>query len=116
MALNKKSLGSSLLSKEKASNDELSNGKFSLDSFAVVHNKVDDTDMICFTVVERPDNYFWASTSLYTFLNDNIENAEYDDENISYSFPEDDVFIEYAGKTTLKNDASKSCNVWKISF
>lgn len=116
MALNKKSLGSSLLSLEKASNDELLGGRFSLNSFAVVHNNVDDTDMICFTVAEKPENYFWASTSLYTFLNDNIENAEYDDDSITYSFPEDDVFIEYAGKTQLKNDASKSCNVWKITF
>ncbi len=112
MALNKKSLGTTLLQLEKGTNEEVQNAK--LNQFAVVHNNADDTDMICFTVKEIPEKYFWASASLFTFLAENIENAEYDDDAIAYSFPEDEVRITHAGKTPLKSDKNKSVNVWKI--
>lgn len=116
--LNKKSLGTSLLKMEKGESCELVyNGQepFVLDQFAVVHNSSTGQDMICFTVESIEGKYFWASTSLYNFLKDNIENAEYDGSSMTYEFPDDYVFIEYVGKTQLKNDPSKSCNVWNIS-
>lgn len=112
MALNKKSLGTVLLQLEKGTNEEIQGMK--LDRFAVVHNNADDTDMICFTVEEIEDKYFWASASLNTFLSENIENAVYDDADLTYSFPDDDVVITHCGKTPLKSDKNKSVNVWKI--
>ena len=114
MALNKKSLGPSILSLEKGTNEEVQ--KMELDKFAEVTNSSDGTYMICFTTKEVPNKYFWASTSLYNFLADNIINAEYDEDTLCYSFPDDKVFITHKGKTPLKNDKSKSANVWSITF
>ena len=113
MALNKKSLGTLLLQKNKGNNEILLNQEVTLDSFASVNE--DAEEMICFTVKEFEDTYFWASTLLFDFLKDNIENAIWDDDTMSYHFSEEDVVtIIYEGKVPLKNDATKSCNVWKV--
>lgn len=114
MALNKKSLGTLLLQLTKGANEVLLNNEFTLDRFAIV-NENGDEEMICFTVQEIEGTYFWASTLLFDFLKDNIENAIWDDETLSYNFSEEDVVkITYEGKVPLKNDPQKSCNVWKI--
>lgn len=113
MALNKKSLGTLLLQKNKGNNEILLNQEVTLDSFASVNE--DAEEMICFTVKEIEDTYFWASTLLFDFLKDNIENAIWDDNTMSYHFSDEDVVtIIYEGKVPLKNDATKSCNVWKV--
>lgn len=113
MALIKKSLGTLLLQKNKGNNEILLNQEVTLDSFASVNE--DAEEMICFTVKEFEDTYFWASTLLFDFLKDNIENAIWDDDTMSYHFSEEDVVtIIYEGKVPLKNDATKSCNVWKV--
>lgn len=113
MALNKKSLGTLLLQKNKGNNEILLNQEVTLDSFASVNE--DAEEMICFTVKEFEDTYFWASTLLFDFLKDNIENAIWDDNTMSYHFSDEDVVtIIYEGKVPLKNDATKSCNVWKV--
>lgn len=112
MALNKKTLGTTLLSNEKGTNEEIKGCH--LDKFAIVENKADGTEMICFSVKEISGKYFWASTSLYEFLIDNVENALYDDNEITYSFPEDEVVITYCGKTPLKSDKFRTANTWKI--
>lgn len=114
MTLNKKSLGPSILSLEKGVNEEVNN--MELDKFAKITNFSDGSIMICFTTKEVPNKYFWASTTLYNFLFDNIENAEYDEDTLCYSFPEDKVFITHKGKTPLKSDKTKSANVWSIKF
>ena len=112
MALNKKTLGTSLLSKEKGTNEEINNCH--LDKFGLVDNKAEGTVMICFSVKEIPGKYFWASTSLYEFLHVNVENAEYNSNELTYSFPEDEVTITHCGKVDLKSDKTHSANVWKI--
>lgn len=114
MALNKKSLGPSILSLEKGTSEEVQ--RMELDKFAEVVNASDNSVMICFTTKEEPEKYFWASTSLYKFLADNIENAEYDEDTLCYSFPEDKVYVTHKGKVPLKNDKSKTANVWAITF
>ena len=112
MALNKKSLGPAILSKEKGTNEEISDNFYTLNEFALLENG--EETMICFTVEEIPDKYFWASTTLFDFLYDNIENAEPDEERLTFSFPEDEVAIKHTGKVPLKNDKTKSANTWKI--
>lgn len=112
MPLNKKSLGSAILSKEKGENTEV-NG-MTINEFSLVENKLDETVMICFTVEEQPNKYYWASTTLYNFLTDNVENAEYNSDRDTYSFPDETVKVTHVGKTPLKSDKSKSANVWKI--
>lgn len=112
MALNKKSLGTAVLSLTKGENEAVKGMK--LKEFALVENKADESVMICFSTEETPDTYYWASTSLFNFLSDNVENAEYDEDRDSYSFPEDTVIITHMGKTPLKSDKSKTANVWKI--
>lgn len=114
MALNKKSLGTLLLQLTKGANDVLANSEFTIDEFAIV-NENGDEEMICFTVKEIKDTYFWASTLLFDFLKDNIENAIWSDETLAYHFVDEDVVtIKYEGKVPLKNDPNKSCNVWKV--
>lgn len=114
MALNKKSLGTLLLQKNKGANELLANNEFTLDEFAVVNENTPE-EMICFTVKEFEDTYFWASTLLYDFLKDNVECAIWSDEQLAYHFAEEDVVtIKYEGKVPLKNDPQKSCNVWKV--
>lgn len=114
MALNKKSLGTLLLQLTKGANDVLANGEFTIDEFAIV-NENGNEEMICFTVKEIEDTYFWASTLLFDFLKDNIENAIWSDETLAYHFDDEDVVtIKYEGKVPLKNDPNKSCNVWKV--
>lgn len=114
MALNKKSLGTLLLQKAKGNNELLSNGEFTLDEFAVVNENTND-EMICFTVKEFEDTYFWASTLLNDFLKENVENGIWSDETMAYHFADEDVVtIKYEGKVPLKNDPQKSCNVWKV--
>lgn len=112
MALNKKSLGSAILSLEKGENSEVQSMKLS--EFALVENKADESIMICFTTKEVPNKYYWASTSLHNFLTDNVENAVYNFDRDTYSFPEDEVVITHCGKTPLKNDKTRSANVWRI--
>lgn len=114
MALNKKSLGTLLLQLTKGANDVLANSEFTIDEFAIV-NENGDEEMICFTVKEIEDTYFWASTLLFDFFKDNIENAIWSDETLAYHFADEDVVtIKYEGKVPLKNDPNKSCNVWKV--
>lgn len=114
MALNKKSLGTLLLQKDKGANEELEGKEYTLDEFAVVNENTEE-EMICFTVQEIEGKYFWASTLLYDFLKDNVENSIWDDETLAYHFSDEDVVtIKYEGKVQLKSDASKSCNVWKV--
>lgn len=113
MALNKKSLGPSILSLEKGASEEVQN--MTLESFAQVVNSTDGTTMVAFTT-EESDKYFWASTSLKNFLEDNFDAAEPVDDTGVLHFPEDKVYITHMGKTPLKNDKSKTANVWKITF
>lgn len=112
MALNKKSLGSAILSLEKGENTEVQ--EMHLAEFAMVENKSDESVMICFTTKEAPNKYFWASTTLFNFLSDNVENADYNSDRDTYSFPGEEVVITHVGKTPLKSDKSKSANVWRI--
>ena len=114
MALKKRKLGTSLLQLEKGSNELLADRYHSLNEFAVVNEGL-ETEMICFTVQDYEGVYFWASTLLYDFLKDNVECAIWSDETLSYHFSEEDVVtIKYEGKVPLKNDPTKSCNVWKV--
>ena len=112
MTLNKKALGTSILTNVKGTNKEIVTCH--LDKFAVVENKNEGTTMICFTVKEHEGKYFWASTSLYEFLNDNVENAVFDGNDLTYEFPDDEVIITHCGKTPLKSDKTRSANVWRI--
>ena len=107
MALNKRTLGTGLLQLEKGSNDLLANEYHKLDSFAIV-NKDEENEMICFTVEEYENMYFWASTLLYEFLKDNVECAVYDEDTMSFSFPDDVVEVMHAGKVPVKSDSTKS--------
>ena len=66
MALNKSSLGPTILNLEKNNNALLVD--VTLNEFAVVNNSITKQKMIAFTVVEHPEYYFWASTALFTFL------------------------------------------------
>lgn len=113
MALKKRKLGTALLQLEKGSNELLADRYHSLNEFAVVNEGL-ETEMICFTVQDYEGVYFWASTLLYDFLKDNVDVAEYDEDTMSYSFPDDLVEIMHAGKVPVKSDPTKSCNVWKI--
>lgn len=112
MALNKKSLGPSILSLNKGKNEAIQ--AMHLKGFAKLENASTSDEMICFTTEETPDTYYWASSGLYNFLNDNIENADFDSDSLTYSFPEDEVIITHLGKVQLKSDKNKSCNKWKI--
>ena len=112
MKLNKKALGTSILTNVKGTNKEIVT--CTLDKFAVVENKTEGTTMICFTVKEHEGKYFWASTSLYEFLNDNVENAVFDENELTYEFPDDEIIITHCGKTPLKSDNTHSANVWRI--
>ena len=115
MALNKKSLGTLLLQKNKGANEVLEGNEYTLDEFAIVNENSEEDEMICFTVKEIEDTYFWASTLLFDFLKDNVENGIWSDETLAYHFPDEDVVtIKYEGKVQLKNDPTKSCNVWKV--
>lgn len=114
MALNRKALGTTLLTLEKGKVEDVK--ELTLDSFALVTNVENGEDMVCFKTVEKPDTYFWASTSLHRFLVDNVENAMFDSENLTYSFPDDTVVITHNGKVPLKSDNNKSANVWIIDI
>lgn len=113
MALNKKTLGTALLQLDKGSNEMLSDKYYTLDSFGVVNEGMEN-EMICFTVEEYETTYFWASTLLHDFLESNIENAVYNSDSMTYSFPDDLVEIKHEGKVPVKSDKTKECNVWKI--
>lgn len=112
---NKKSLGSVILNYTKSANEELKDKNYELDEFTVLENAVTGEQMIAFTVKEKPEHYFWASTALYKFLTDNIGVANYNEDRITYSFGEK-LFVSYCGKKTLKSDINKQCNIWKINF
>lgn len=112
MGLNKRALGTSILTNVKGTNDEIVTCH--LDKFALVENKNEGTTMICFTVKEHEGKYFWASTSLYELLYDNVDNAVFDENNLTYEFPDDEVIITHCGKTPLKSDKTRSANVWRI--
>lgn len=112
--LNKKSLGPVLLNLAKPENGNTILQDVTLNEFAVVDNSATNQRMIAFTVKEHPEYYFWASTSLFTFLNDNVENAVYNAETRCYYFPDDTVKISHMGTVPVKSDPSKHCNVWKI--
>ena len=109
MALKKKTLGTLLLQKNKGANELLADCEFTLDEFAVV-NENSEEEMICFTVNEIEDTYFWASTLLFDFLKDNVECAIWSDETLSYHFSEEDVVtIKYEGKRYCYNQTLTSC-------
>ena len=112
---NKKSLGSVILNYTKSANDELKDKNYELDEFTALTNVETGEQMIAFTVKEKPEQYFWASTGLYQFLADNIDVGEFDEDRLTYTFGEK-VFVTYAGKKTLKSDKNKQCNIWKINF
>lgn len=108
------SLGSTLLQLEKGSNEELKDDFFTLDFFAKIDNQATGESMICFNVEEIEGKYFWASTSLYDLLANNYDKANEDGDARARYFPKHDVKIKYNGKTQLKSDPTKSCNVWKM--
>lgn len=107
--------GSALLQMEKGKSEELSDNFYTLDFYASVDNKATGENMICFSVEEIEGKYFWASTSLYDLLRTNIPHATEDSEARALYFEKHVVKIKYCGKTPLKNDPSKSCNVWKFT-
>lgn len=111
MALIKKALGPQILSFEKGNVEEVKS--FTLDKFAIIPETEKNDMMVAFSVKENK-KYYWASTKLSEFLLDNQENAEYDNDTMTYSFPEDTVKITHTGKTQLKSDPTKSCNTWLI--
>ena len=113
MEFNLNALGSALLQMDKGKNEDLSDNFYTLDFFASVDNKSTGENMICFSVEEIEGKYFWASTSLYELLSDNVAIAEEDPEARALYFSNYEVKIKYNGKT-LKSDPSKSCNVWKF--
>lgn len=106
--------GTALLSMDKGKNEELADNWFTLDFFASMDNKSTGENMICFSVEEIEGKYFWASTSLYDFFAQNVSRATEDTEARALYFRKHTVKIKYCGKTPLKNDPSKSCNVWKF--
>ena len=112
---NKKSLGSVILNYTKSANEELMDKNYELDEFTTLINVESGEQMIAFTVKEKPEQYFWASTGLYNFLDDNIDVAIHNEDRLTYSFDEK-VFVTYCGKKTLKSDKNKQCNIWKINF
>ena len=112
---NKKSLGPIILNYAKSSNEELTDRDYELDEFALVTNGETGEQMIAFTVKEKVDQYFWASTGLYKFLADNLDVGIYNEDRLTYKFDEK-VYITYAGKKPLKSDKNKQCNIWKINF
>lgn len=112
---NKKSLGSVILNFTKSANEELIDKNYELDEFTVLNNVETGEQMIAFTVKEKPEQYFWASTALYNFLADNIEVGIYNEDRLTYSFGEN-LFVTYCGKKPLKSDKNKSCNIWKLNF
>lgn len=114
MEFNLNALGSALLQMDKGKNEELSDKFYTLDFFSSVNNKATGENMICFSVEEIEGKYFWASTSLYELLADNVDIADEDPEARALYFSNYEVKIKYNGKTPLKNDPSKSCNVWKF--
>lgn len=112
--LNKSSLGPVILNLAKATEGNSMLQNVNLSEFAVVDNPSTNQRMIAFTVKEFPEYYFWASTTLFTLLNDNIENAEYNAETRCYYFPDDNINITHMGTVPVKSDPTKHCNVWKI--
>lgn len=112
---NKKSLGSVILNYKKSANDELMDNNYEIDEFTALINVESGEQMIAFTVKEKPEQYFWASTGLYNFLADNIDIAINNEDRLTYTF-EEKVYIKYGGKKTLKSDKNKQCNIWKINF
>ena len=112
---NKKSLGSVILNYTKSANEELMDKNYELDEFTVLNNVETGEQMIAFTVKEKTEQYFWASTALYNFLADNIDVANYNEDRISYTF-EEKLFVTYCGKKALKSDKNKQCNIWKLNF
>ena len=112
---NKKSLGSVILNYTKSANDELMDKNYEIDEFYPLINVGSGEQMIAFTVKEKPEQYFWASTALYNFLADNIEVGIYNEDRLTYSFG-DNLFVTYCGKKTLKSDKNKQCNIWKLNF
>ena len=112
---NKKSLGSVILNYKKSTNDELMDKNYEIDEFTSLINVESGEQMIAFTVKEKTEQYFWASTGLYNFLEDNIVVGIYNEERLTYTFDEK-VYVTYAGKKTLKSDKNKQCNIWKINF
>ena len=114
MEFNLNALGSALLQMDKGKNEELSDKFYTLDFFSSVNNKATGENMICISIEEIEGKYFWASTSLYELLSDNVPIADEDPEARALYFSNYEVKIKYNGKTPLKNDPSKSCNVWKF--
>lgn len=112
MALNTRTLGPAILNLEKNSNALLVD--VTLKEFAVVNNSATNQKMIAFTIEEHPEYYFWASTSLFQFLEENVENAVLNPESRCLYFPDDVVKITHKGTVPLKSDPNKTCNVWYI--
>jgi hypothetical protein len=112
MALNTRTLGPAILNLEKNNNALLVD--VTLKEFAVVNNSATKQKMIAFTIEEHPEYYFWASTSLFQFLEENVENAVLNPESRCLYFPDDVVKITHKGTVPLKSDPTKNCNVWYI--
>ena len=110
--LNTKTLGPAILNLEKTANSALCD--VTLKEFAVVNNSANGQKMIAFTAEEHPDRYFWASTSLHQFLDENLENSVYNPETRCQYFPDDVVKITHKGIVPLKSDPTRTCNVWYI--
>ena len=83
---NKKSLGSAILNYTKSANDELMDNNYEIDEFTSLINVESGEQMIAFTVKEKPEQYFWASTGLYNFLEDNIDVGIYNEDRLTYTF------------------------------
>lgn len=144
MALVRKSLSTSLLNAYvKGSNELLEEDFHIIDEFAFLPQRtkkdaetgevtIVNDDMLCFSVKDIPETYFWASTGIYDFLIDQIEAYEnnpasipevkYNEERKTYYFDKDEngnvieVPVKHGGKVKLKSDATKSCNTWIINI
>lgn len=143
MALVKDSLQPVLLNgTEKGSSEMLQEEFFTIDEFTYVKERISkqtdektgevtevviNDDMICFSVKEIENTYFWASTSLYDFFMDQImaytKNPEsipevsYDEDRKTYRFMrtkdlDHDITVKYGGKVPLKSNPKVSCNTW----
>ena len=107
-------LGTSLLQLEKASSEELGDDFHKIEYFADIDNSATGEKMICFTVEDMPEKYFWASSSLFDILFKNETRALEDPNTRALYFPRHEISVKHAGKVPLKKDPSRTCNTWKI--
>lgn len=107
-------LSTGLLNLDKAPSEELSDDFHKIEYFYSMENKSTGEIMICFSVEDKPDKYFWASSSLFELLFKNVSRAVTDPEMRALYLPRHEVYVKHAGKVPLKKDPSKTCNNWKI--